>query len=129
MSNKATVYGPVTVHVLGMACAGWAQGSHWGVVQQKPSRHFLGAVSFVDALHGWASGDSMYYTIDGGRSWLSAGEVTYSPFAYVMLDTLQGWTIGTQGAYTGIICHTADGGRSWQKQLDGDRYRLPATCV
>jgi photosystem II stability/assembly factor-like uncharacterized protein len=83
----------------------------------------LRAVHFVDAMHGWAAGDSgaVYATTDGGRGWKpqSLGSDADLNLIY-FIDWNRGWMLGKSGAKTGdenegdnILFITTDGGRTW----------------
>ena len=83
----------------------------------------LRAVHFVDAMTGWAAGDSgaVYATTDGGRGWKpqSLGSDADLNLIY-FIDWNRGWMLGRSGAKTGdenegdnILFITTDGGRTW----------------
>jgi photosystem II stability/assembly factor-like uncharacterized protein len=83
----------------------------------------LRAVHFVDAMNGWAAGDSgaVYATTDGGRDWkpLSSGSDADLSLIY-FIDWNRGWMLGRSGAKTdnenegdNILFITTDGGRTW----------------
>jgi photosystem II stability/assembly factor-like uncharacterized protein len=80
----------------------------------------LTGVSFVDVLHGWATGvnitggDSyVLRTVDGGVNWLVVDQVP-SSFLFIcdFVDQQNGWACG----WFGNLWHTSDGGASWAKQ-------------
>ncbi len=86
----------------------------------------LRAVHFVDAMTGWAAGDSgaVYATTDGGRGWkpLSSGSDADLNLIY-FIDRNRGWMLGKSGAKTGdedegenILFITTDGGRTWERK-------------
>jgi photosystem II stability/assembly factor-like uncharacterized protein len=86
----------------------------------------LRAVHFVDAMTGWAAGDSgaVYATTDGGRGWkpLSPGSDADINFIY-FVDRNRGWMLGRSGAKAGdenegdnILFITADGGGAWERK-------------
>lgn len=53
---------------------------------------------------------------DGGNTWQQAASpVSVTLTCVQMVDALHGWA----GGHGGVILHTADGGRTWAKQLDG----------
>jgi len=83
----------------------------------------LRAVHFVDAMNGWAAGDSgaVYATTDGGRGWKpqSLGSDADLNLIY-FIDWNRGWMLGKSGAKTGdenegdnTLFITTDGGRTW----------------
>ena len=66
------------------------------------------AVFFVDPQHGWAAGNGMFHTTDGGATWVkdnSWGSMSDLFF----LDTSIGWACGN-GSMT---YRTTDGGLTW----------------
>src|SRR4030042_5359937 len=81
-------------------------------------RHKLFGVSFVDAQHGWVSGDYgfIFHSSDGGLQWAPQKSGTILPLRGISFsDTKNGWAVGDQGT----IVHTADGGNTWEKQESG----------
>jgi len=81
-------------------------------------RHKLFGVCFVDAQHGWVSGDYGYifHSSDGGNTWDPQKSGTILPLRGISFsDTKNGWAVGDQGT----IIHTADGGNTWEKQASG----------
>jgi photosystem II stability/assembly factor-like uncharacterized protein len=85
-------------------------GATWAN-QLSPTNAQLDCVRFLDPLHGWALGNEVLYTIDGGITWQKgtrAGSfATLNKVDFV--DLLNGWACGT-----GTIMRTTDGGRSWK---------------
>jgi photosystem II stability/assembly factor-like uncharacterized protein len=86
----------------------------------------LRAVHFVDAMTGWAAGDSgsVYVTTDGGRGWKpqSPGSDADINFIY-FVDRNRGWMLGKSVAKAGdesggddILFITADGGGAWARK-------------
>ena len=91
----------------------------------------LASVSFVDRLHGWAAGGlgTILHTADGGETWDEQDSGTDFILERVFfVDRNHGWAIGgwprdaAVSVYggMGVILVTADGGRHWSKQLDGE---------
>src|SRR5262249_27386136 len=75
-------------------------------------------VSFVDANTGWAVGEGIFHTIDGGATWTlqyspypPEGPMPY-PFGVKFVDAKTGWVVGNNG----MILHTDDGGATWRYQ-------------
>ena len=98
----------------------WGQQYGWIVTARPAPAHGLFSVQFLDSLHGWcAGGDSIYWTTDGGTTWLH-GQQNFGVIKDLSFsDTLDGWAIGFGGA----IWRTTDGGRSWWEQHAGfSRY-------
>jgi photosystem II stability/assembly factor-like uncharacterized protein len=83
----------------------------------------LYAVCFLNANVGWAAGDKVLRTLNGGRKW-RAVSVPYGGLQAVdFVSAKKGWAVGGDGGkYVGrdhyrVILHTSDGGASWQTQL------------
>lgn len=107
-------------------------GKTWNLqFKNEDEKAFLDAMSFWDANHGIAFGDSVHKqfyiltTNDGGRTW-SRGPTTNLPPAQVnegafaasgtniaLFGKSHAW-IGTGAATKSRVLHTADGGRTWQ---------------
>jgi len=59
---------------------------------------------------------AVVYTDDQGANWAQARVPVSSDLTAVWFtDAKQGWAVG----HDGVILHSADGGQSWDKQLDG----------
>ena len=94
-------------------------GNHW----------VFKAISFTDALHGWAVGRDPHgdglvvHTEDGGAHWVrqsSGTPIGYTLTGVCFVDTLQGWAVGTEGT----IIHTVDGGATWRPEASGTTEEL-----
>ena len=89
----------------------------------------LGTISFVDAVHGWATADSagpgtapMYQTSDGGVIWTSVSSPCrgspVGPLRAIAFGSasaglaLCAYTIGAGGEFRSVL-RTTDGGTSW----------------
>ena len=85
-------------------------GMSW---QQSPSagNPYIRGITFVDTMQGWAVGDDLMHTTDGGVTWL-----TQDPFVGLLAidftDLLYGWAAGIGGR----ILATKTGGTSWFPQ-------------
>lgn len=56
------------------------------------------------------------YSDDQGATWLQAAvPVSSDLLAVNFVSATHGWTVG----HDGVVLHSADGGKSWQRQLDG----------
>ena len=103
-------------------------GKTW-TKQESSTEKTLFAVSFIDKLHGWASGDESTYvwTDNGGESWnverievsqvglnrdmsLAVPDIIY--YGIYFLDAQHGWMVGEYGN----IRNTTDGGATWGSQ-------------
>lgn len=63
-------------------------------------------------LHG-----HIVYSDDEGKSWIQAQvPVSSDLVAVIFTDEKTGWATG----HYGVVLHTVDGGKTWQRQLDGD---------
>jgi photosystem II stability/assembly factor-like uncharacterized protein len=86
-------------------------GNSWEIEMGWNYPAFL-SVCFTDSEHGWASGTSLYKTIDGGDHWEESpapenGQV-------IFLDENIGWIMDWDK-----IAHTTDGGQNWVIQEPG----------
>jgi len=83
----------------------------------------LRAVHFVDAMTGWAAGDSgaVYTTTDGGRDWKPQSLGSDADLNLIhFIDWSRGWMLGKSGPKrddenegANILFITTDGGRTW----------------
>ena len=92
----------------------------------------LTAVSFGDAVHGWAVGSTgILATADGGVHWHLQHRVpsSYHLSAVTFSDARHGWAVGSADkaealVKPGFILATSDGGAHWTSQLAGARDSL-----
>ena len=90
----------------------------------------LSAVSFSDAVHGWAAGSTgILATTDGGVHWRLQHAVprAYHLSGLAFGDARHGWAVGGAGdglIKPGFIMATSDGGAHWSLQLAGTRDSL-----
>ena len=81
-------------------------------------------VFFVDALHGWAVGDSAWRTEDGGATWqrvplFGVGNSSGNTLQSVVFgDSQIGWIAKRSGG----VLRSGDGGRTWNAALDDPAY-------
>ncbi len=69
----------------------------------------LNDIFFVDAEHGWASGNGIWKTTDGGANWSHVTVLADSALsAVVFADAQRGWADGNDGVW-----RTEDGGETW----------------
>ena len=54
----------------------------------------LNAVRFLDASHGWAVGNVMLWTNDGGASWHKGNSLFASNYGVDFVDLNNGWAVG-----------------------------------
>ncbi len=86
-------------------------GSSWQL-QARPPLQVLYSLSFVDSLHGWAIGSRLLKTTNGGAEW-NVDTALAGGRDIVFIDSVHGWACGGNQ-----ILHTANGGQTWQVQLD-----------
>ncbi len=87
-----------------------------------PNDALLYGLSFVDADHGWLSGEwgTILATSDGGRTWKQQSSgVESTLFGIGFADARTGVAVGIDG----IILRTEDGGATWKPQPSPFRER------
>ena len=72
-------------------------------------------IYFIDKNYGWAVGDSLYQTKDGGNSWTKNTEIEIeladNMYGVTFLDSLNGWVL----SWFKYSNRTFDGGKTWVK--------------
>jgi len=87
-------------------------GKSW-ILIRKPDGDFLPDLFFINEQLGWAIGDAVLQTTDGGATWEYktkeewGGKIEKAIF----LNRLEGWGIGLKDS--SHIFHTTDGGSTW----------------
>jgi photosystem II stability/assembly factor-like uncharacterized protein len=78
-------------------------GSAWTVRFLDGSRH----LQFIDAAHGWAVGQKIHHSLDGGLSWVvqTTPHTAFNGVAFV--NASAGWVVGDGG----VILKTETGGQ------------------
>lgn len=89
-------------------------GANWNLQVNLPGD--VHSLFLLDSLHIWAantsaSGGAIYYTNNGGNTWLSDSSIDWS-YDIQFIDTLNGWVAGRDK-----IARTTDGGETWEIQL------------
>jgi photosystem II stability/assembly factor-like uncharacterized protein len=85
-------------------------GRHWSVQRSGTVRN-LSNVVFVDARHGWASGQKVILrTVDGGRHWSRHYTTVGYTISLSFADTQHGIALPLNRP---VIFITSDGGRTW----------------
>ncbi len=107
-------------------------GNVWSEFPGTVTLRDLRSISFEDALHGMAVGDSgiVLYTSDGGVNWTPQLHGTLLESAGIPLVGVsfpRADTATAVGGY-GTIIHTTDGGLHWAAQVSGTRSRLSGTA-
>jgi photosystem II stability/assembly factor-like uncharacterized protein len=102
------------------ATEGWAVGAQGTILhttdggatwspQSSGTTEPLNAVRFLDAQHGWAVGNVMLWTGDGGLTWNKGNAFPASNYGVDFADLTHGWAVGSGG----VVYRTVDGGRNW----------------
>jgi photosystem II stability/assembly factor-like uncharacterized protein len=117
---------------------GWAVGDDGLVVKYTSQDQWqqqtgitdlpLNDVFFVDENNGFISGgywnDQGYYlsiflkTTNGGATWEKIPDAPYLINDIYFHDQQQGWAIGTDSTFSGVILATKDGGAHWALQVN-----------
>jgi photosystem II stability/assembly factor-like uncharacterized protein len=117
--------GAYTVLILRTSDAGisW-QEANTDVTPQayRANRPTLNKVAFCDAKNGWAVGDLILHSSDGGLNWITqrsnAENKTLNAIGF--LDCEHGWAVGADG----LVLSTSDGGHTWIRQELGTKDTL-----
>lgn len=100
-------------------------GKNWN----KYSTPVINCISFVDSLNGFAGGDSIYATTDGGIHW-EPQKVDSGPRFRILdiffSDRKYGWAVGgnVEVADAGVTLYTVDSGKTWQYHKPAELYGL-----
>jgi photosystem II stability/assembly factor-like uncharacterized protein len=96
-------------------------GASWSFVPLPGATGSPRAISFVDALHGWAITSltsawpsQIYVTVDGGLTWTLQYSTSAVLSDITFVDALHGWATG--GGNGLAVLSTTDGGASWNTQ-------------
>jgi len=105
----------------GMVYVTTDSGAHW-TMQRTGADQTLHAIRFIDDTHGVVVGDggTIMTTANGGKTWLQSLDDKKAHFTTEHLLTVHG--VGNQlwaGGFDGALLHSADGGRTWEKQKSG----------
>ncbi len=98
-------------------------GGSWDTVMYSPSR-VVTAVSFPNASIGYAAGDSIYRTTNGGATWKGVSPIPVSVQGMSFKDPAVGTLIGSGGK----IYRTRDNGGTWVLQQSNTTLDLRAVC-
>ena len=88
------------------------EGADWQII--KIFNEIIVSIYFIDSQTGWAIGlsSSIYYSNDGGNSWIAQNSQTSSYLiSSEFLTSTLGWVVGV-----GVILKTTDGGNIWINQ-------------
>jgi photosystem II stability/assembly factor-like uncharacterized protein len=105
------------------ALEGWASGQQGLIVHTTDgglnwSRQISGitdsvwGISFSDALHGVAVGNTILYTANGGQTWQQGTGILGTLYDVDMVDQNNAWASGGGGT----IARTTNGGQTWSTQ-------------
>ncbi|MBM3237157.1 T9SS type A sorting domain-containing protein [Candidatus Poribacteria bacterium] len=84
----------------------------------------LRKIHFLNSQEGWVtrSNGYFYHTINGGKDWECQLEPKTHLHDICFVDRNNGWAFGKYERGGGLILHSEDGGRNWDKQ----RLELPS---
>ncbi|HYO50949.1 MAG TPA: YCF48-related protein [Chloroflexia bacterium] len=80
----------------------------------------LNDVFFLDSQHGWATGNAMLYTTDGGQNWIEADSFPATNYDIEFADLNNGLAVGIGG----VVYRSTDGGRNWDPILTSTSNNL-----
>lgn len=72
-----------------------------------------GAATFLDPSFGWALGQEIHQTHDGGQNWTLLSQVDWSGL-FSFVDQQNGWAVAYNDTEIALV-QTTDGGRTWQQ--------------
>jgi len=97
-------------------------GKSWHVQWNNPE-HRLNGVFVLDENYVWAVGwgGLIVYTRDGGINWkqkiIKMSELKNPHWAVTFVNRFDGWIVGGYDDVGGWVLHTADGGETWEAQM------------
>ncbi len=116
---------------------GWAVGDEGLIVKYTSQNHWqekgkitllpLNDVFFIDENIGFISGGYLnsqeyrsvfFKTTNGGETWEEIPAFPYLINDIYFHDQRQGWAVGSNNVYSGVILKTEDGGDHWIVQMD-----------
>ena len=91
-------------------------GKHWNKILTPT----IECVTFFDSLNGFAGGDSIYSTSNGGITWrtqMVEPSVGFGLTDIFFSDRKYGWAVGGSNIHdVGVVICTVDSGKTWQFQ-------------
>jgi photosystem II stability/assembly factor-like uncharacterized protein len=107
----AVLASPLPISVQGLRSASVQTGSTYQVMD------------WTSAMDGWivGPGQSLYHTLDGGRSWVRQ---KHSPLPFDGIDMKHGFVWGSVGQQL-TLSATIDGGQQWESALTNGEYARP----
>lgn len=108
-------------------------GNTWNI-QESGTNQYLTSIFFINENTGWivGTGGVILHTEDGGKNWVlqDSGSIRYALHKVFFINSQEGWIVGndtpkraSSGYFIkkdeGIIFHTKDSGKNWEKQSPG----------
>ena len=114
----------VALILLGLALALPAVAFASGWNTQNSGASNLSAVTFANASDGWAVGNGILATTDGGATWNTqySGPTNGNLMAVTFANASDGWAVGCgdhNGTLEPAVVSTTDGGATWSTELIG----------
>jgi photosystem II stability/assembly factor-like uncharacterized protein len=101
---------PAPAAVAGLRCSG-TNNTGWCWQSPQPWSPVIEDVEFTDDRNGWAVGDALLRTTDGGNTWAERTLPGAAPLRAIRFaDATDGWLLGRRN---GLLWRTRDGGQSW----------------
>ncbi|MEK7399562.1 MAG: YCF48-related protein [Candidatus Poribacteria bacterium] len=100
----------------------------WGESRKGDLEGYIRGVSFIDENKGWAVGDggTVLSTSNGGVKWdskiveeIKDTDLYTDLYDVHFIDEKNGWACGDMLKGAGVIIHTKDGGKTWDRQSSG----------
>ncbi|MRR13486.1 hypothetical protein EG835_13775, partial [bacterium] len=112
---------PVVLLLALLLCLADASAA-WAVLDPPPApiEMRLRGVSFSDTSNGWAVGDGILHTDNGGVSWYRQFSVREALSAVDFVSSNRGWAVGSSGS----VLRTIDGGAHWAVRGTGHSFDL-----
>ncbi len=108
---------------------GWAVGSNGRIIrtqnggrdwyrQRTDTESSFAGIEFLDIDVGWAVGQNIFISENGGGRWDHQAALGKSLDGVAVVDREFAWAVGDEG----VIALTQDGGRTWTREGDPDRW-------
>lgn len=115
--------------VVALLCAGLGLSEPRVAAHPAVAAPRLDAVAFVGARHGWAAGDVILATTDGGRTWHAQADPVGPISMLHFVNARDGWALAQDRIVaTGVLLRTVDGGRHWrtaqEPRIAGQQHTL-----
>ncbi len=98
-------------------------GDTWEA-QESGTEEDLMRVTFVNEKTGWTAGRSgtIIHTENGGKKWTTQYNIKALPTKIFFINEKEGWVTGSNPV--GVVYHTRDNGKTWQKLETGIRRAI-----